>query len=71
MNAPGQKMKVPYSISGKMAAFPWSHHMKSRGFKMIAVGFVASHYVFYQLHKAVNSPANVNMWKKVRDDRKR
>ena len=71
MSATGQKMKIPYSMTAKVLSFPWAHHMKTRGLRMMVIGFIGSHFIFYQLHTAVNSPANVNMWKGIRDARKR
>merc|ERR1711976_346158 len=63
----GRTMKYQYSIAGKVLNFPWKFHWKhGRGVRFTAYAILASMPVFYQLHKVVNSPGNVEQWKQIR-----
>ena len=68
---PGRRMIYPYGNMGKLLYFPWKHHWKhGRGLRFLAYSLILSLPVFYQINKFVNSPGNVEEWKRIREARK-
>ncbi|XP_031620253.1 uncharacterized protein LOC116338871 [Contarinia nasturtii] len=62
----GRPMKYPYTFSAKIAQFPYKlyfTHPNSWLYKYWAISIVLCTPFFYKIHKAVNSPGNVALWK--------
>ncbi|XP_055325474.1 uncharacterized protein LOC129579418 [Sitodiplosis mosellana] len=61
---PGRPMKYPYTFSAKIAQFPYKFYLKNSWLtRYWLIGIVASLPLWYKIHKAVNSPGNVAVWK--------
>ncbi|KAH9644078.1 hypothetical protein HF086_009791 [Spodoptera exigua] len=62
----GRHMKFPYTLSAKIAQYPLFFYMKNNWIWMYwPVGCLGSFYVFYKIHRLVNSEANVRSWAEV------
>uniref|UniRef100_A0A6G5AET0 Uncharacterized protein n=1 Tax=Rhipicephalus microplus TaxID=6941 RepID=A0A6G5AET0_RHIMP len=60
--AHGRRMKYPYTLSAKIAQFPYKWHFQNFWFVryFLCGGFVIYMvFIVYPIHKAVNSPAAV------------
>jgi len=67
----GRRVNYPYTILGKVVHFPWKHYWKyGRGFRYHIYAFFLSLPIIWPIHKFVNSPANVEEWKRIRAARK-
>lgn len=56
-------MKFPYTMSAKIAQFPYFFYMKYNNIWMYyPVGWVIGFYFISKIHAAVNSEANVRSW---------
>ncbi|KAI8424740.1 hypothetical protein MSG28_006691 [Choristoneura fumiferana] len=65
--APGRPMKFPYTISAKIAQFPFKYYVSNQWiWKYWMAGIVISVPIFYKIHKLANSPENVSKWAEMR-----
>lgn len=56
-------MKYPYTLSAKIAQFPYFYYMKNNNIWMYyPLGCLVAFYVFIKIHKMSNSEANVKSW---------
>ncbi|CAH2086680.1 unnamed protein product [Euphydryas editha] len=59
----GRHMKFPYTMSAKIAQFPYFYYMKNNNIWMYyPLGCLVAFYVFIKIHGVVNSEANVKSW---------
>ncbi|XP_063367722.1 uncharacterized protein LOC134656132 [Cydia amplana] len=66
-SAPSRPMKFPYTISAKIAQFPFKYYVTNQWiWKYWMVGIAASIPIFYKIHKLANSPENVSKWAEMR-----
>ncbi|XP_046687511.1 uncharacterized protein LOC124373152 [Homalodisca vitripennis] len=66
---PGRPMKYPYTISAKVAQFPFKFYYNNHWiFKYWFFGILASAPLFYKIGKLSYSPDNVAKWEKIRHD---
>ncbi|XP_050036817.1 uncharacterized protein roh [Dermacentor andersoni] len=66
--ATSRRMKYPYTLTAKIAQFPYKFHFKNFWLiRYYLCGGLVIYMVFmvYPIHKAVNSPANVEAHKKL------
>ncbi|CAB0031228.1 unnamed protein product [Trichogramma brassicae] len=60
-------MKYPYTMSAKMAQFPYKFYWKhSWGFKYWVIASILCVPVFYKIQKLSYSPNNVKVWAEIR-----
>merc|ERR1711915_175725 len=63
----GRMMKYPYTLSAKIAQFPYGYYIKNQWvFRYYAIALVVCAPVFSWIQKQTNSPANVELWEKKR-----
>ncbi|XP_025104291.1 uncharacterized protein LOC112570193 [Pomacea canaliculata] len=68
--AGGQPMKYPYTISAKLAQFPYRWHWKhGRFIRFLAFTLVGVSPLIITIHKAVHSPENERHWEEIRRKR--
>jgi len=59
----GNQMKYPYTLTAKLAMFPWKHHISSSWmYRYYAIGVVASLPIFVWLNGKINSPGNIKKY---------
>lgn len=64
-DAQGRPMKYPYTLSAKIAQFPFKHYIDNAwGFKYFLISAVVCLPIFYKIQKLSYSPANVEKWSK-------
>lgn len=56
-------MKFPYTMSAKIAQFPYTLYVNNNYVWMyLPLAFICSFYFFSKIHAIVNSDANVRNW---------
>ncbi|CAL1673239.1 unnamed protein product [Lasius platythorax] len=59
-------MKYPYTISAKLAQFPFRYYMQhSWLFKYTIIAVALTYPIFYKIQKLSYSPENVKKWDKI------
>merc|ERR1712212_159689 len=62
-NMSGRMMKYPYTVSAKLAQFPFTYYLKNQWiFKYYFIGVGLSIPVFHWFQKQACSPGNVAKW---------
>ncbi|XP_076638039.1 reduction of Rh1 isoform X1 [Colletes latitarsis] len=65
---PGRPMKFPYTLSAKIAQFPYKYyftHKSSWVFKFWLISVVLTAPLFYKIQKLSYSPENVKKWDEI------
>ncbi|XP_076667327.1 reduction of Rh1 isoform X2 [Andrena cerasifolii] len=63
---PGRPMKYPYTLSAKIAQFPYAYYYKhSWVFKYWVLGCLVTAPIFYKIQKMSYSPENVEKWRAI------
>ncbi|XP_044728922.1 uncharacterized protein LOC123292359 [Chrysoperla carnea] len=66
-SAPGRPMKFPYTLSAKIAQFPFKHYLNNQWiWRYGAISCLICLPIFYKISKLANSPENVSKWKEIR-----
>ncbi|XP_064603866.1 uncharacterized protein LOC135469217 [Liolophura sinensis] len=66
----GVPMRYPYSLSAKLARFPYKWFWNnSRFVRFLGLSLVLTFPIFYKIHRGVNSPANKQQWAEIRKKR--
>ncbi|RVE45767.1 hypothetical protein evm_000602 [Chilo suppressalis] len=62
----GRHMKFPYTLSAKIAQFPFLHYTKHNFIWMYyPVGILVSSYFFFKIHLLSNSESNKRSWAEI------
>ncbi|KAH1001054.1 uncharacterized protein LOC125502792 [Dendroctonus ponderosae] len=65
--APARHMKYPYTLSAKLAQFPYKFYLKNNWVvKYYLISLVVCIPVFKSISNLSNSPANVAKWAEIR-----
>ncbi|XP_044011622.1 uncharacterized protein LOC122854747 [Aphidius gifuensis] len=63
-----RNMKFPYTLTAKMVNFPYKHYYKHAWLTRYWIaGLIVCVPIFYKITQAVNSPENVEKWRKIRE----
>ena len=63
----GRPMKYPYTLSAKIAQFPWGMYWKNAWvFRYGAFASALTFPIFVMIQNAVYSPSNVEKWTEIR-----
>ncbi|KAF0290961.1 hypothetical protein FJT64_010873 [Amphibalanus amphitrite] len=63
----GRPMKYPYTLSAKIAQFPWGLYWKNAWvFRYGAFASAITFPIFVMIQNAVYSPSNVQKWTEIR-----
>ncbi|XP_076464024.1 uncharacterized protein LOC143296126 [Babylonia areolata] len=63
-------MKYPYTVSGKLALFPYRWHWKNGRFvRFLGFTLLGVFPLICKIHSAVHSPGNVRQWEDIRKKR--
>ncbi|TGZ49173.1 uncharacterized protein Roh [Temnothorax longispinosus] len=64
--APFRPMKYPYTLTAKVAQFPYRYYVKhSWLYKYLLIGTLVSFPIFYKVQKLSYAPENVAKWDKL------
>lgn len=64
---PSRRMKYPYTISAKLAQFPYKFVLQNHWFfKYYAIGLLMSLPIFHKIEKLSKSPENIAKWEEIR-----
>ncbi|CAH0720666.1 unnamed protein product, partial [Brenthis ino] len=62
----GRHMKFPYTMSAKIAQFPYFYYLKHNNIWMYyPLGFLVSLYFFTKIHAMANSESNIRSWAEI------
>jgi len=63
----GRQMKYPYTLSAKIALFPYRHHFQNHWvYKYYTFGLIASFPIFMWLNGQINSPGNIKKFEEAK-----
>merc|ERR1712121_563839 len=60
----GAKMKYPYTLAGKMLAFPWKYYWThGRAIRFLTYSLILSTPLVYKINQLLMSDANKEVWR--------